>query len=145
MSTASKNGWRVWSTALAVFALGVIAGMLVTNLYYVRRAPGSRGWYHVPGYRTLADRLDLKGDQATRVEAVLEDARQQLTAMRAESEPKVKEIRSQTEDRLKELLTEDQWQRYVALKSEMRERRHGGKRSRSDGTMTPSQPASNDR
>jgi hypothetical protein len=128
MSKTGKNGWRVWSAALAVFALGMIAGVLVTNLYYVRQTPGSPDRQRFPGYRTLAERLELRGEQADRVEAVLEDAREQLRSMRAESEPRVREIRSQTEDRLRELLSEEQWQRYVALKGEMRERRHGRRR-----------------
>src|SRR5262245_36001169 len=117
MSMPGKNGWRVWSAALAVFALGLIAGMLLMNLYYVRQRPGSRDWYRVPAYHSLAERLELNGDQAAQVEGILEEARGQLKAMREESEPKVKEIRRQTEQRLKELLTEAQWERYVALKS----------------------------
>jgi Spy/CpxP family protein refolding chaperone len=119
--------------ALSVFALGVIVGVLLMNLYQARfpeRSAG-RGWMPFAGFRNLSERLELTDEQSAQVDQILDEARDRLRELRRTSEPQFRDIRVQTEARLKQVLTGDQWNRYEQLKDEMRERERGRRRSRS--------------
>ena len=76
-------------------------------------------------FEQLAERLDLNADQKTKVQQILGDTREQLRALRRESEPRVNEIRSQADARLQEVLTPEQWQKFQSMRHEMRGRRGG--------------------
>lgn len=121
MNEIAKNRWQVRIAAMIIFVLGFAAGILALNVYrgLARNAP--------PRDRLdqLADRLDLNADQKTKVQQILGDTREQLRALRRESEPRVNEIRSQADGRLQEVLTPEQWQKFQTIRNEMRNRRGG--------------------
>jgi hypothetical protein len=71
----------------------------------------------------MSARLQLNAEQKTKVQQVLGDTREQLRAVRKESEPRVSEIRKQTDQRLQQILTPDQWLRFQQMRDEMRARR----------------------
>jgi Spy/CpxP family protein refolding chaperone len=137
MENVSKNRWQVRLAAIAIFALGFLAGALVLNLYHVRKAaspnPSDRG-HRGPFFRSenLTEQLNLTAEQSTEVEKIFNDARTQLTEVRKQSEPKFSEIRKQTEERLQQVLTPEQWQQFQQMKNEMREKRGDRKRGRKD-------------
>ncbi len=137
MENVSKNKWQVRLAALALFAMGFLAGALVLNLYHVRNLATSdssgRG-HRSPFFKSenLTEQLNLTAEQSTEVENIFNEARTQLTEVRKQSEPKFSEIRKQTEERLQQVLTPEQWQQFQQLKSEMRERRGDRKRGRKD-------------
>ncbi len=60
-----------------------------------------------------------------RVEQIMSDARQQLRAVRKESEPRLAEVRRQTDERLRQTLTPEQWQQFQGLKDSMRGKKRG--------------------
>ena len=121
MDNVTRNRWQVRGAALIIFVLGFAAGILALNVY--------RGLAHGPRSRDrmeqLAERLNLTADQKTKVQQIFGDTRDQLRAVRLESEPKVKEIRRQADTRLQEVLTPEQWQQFQTVRHEMRGRRGG--------------------
>lgn len=122
MNEVAKNRWQVRIAALLIFVLGFAAGILALNVYrgFARNAtPRDR-------FEQLAERLDLNAEQKTKVQQILGDSREQLRALRRESEPRVNEIRSQADARLQEVLTPEQWQKFQAMRHEMRGRRGRG-------------------
>ena len=126
MDNIVGNKWQVRVVTAIIFLLGFAAGIFALNVY--------RHWGHGMGspredrFEQLATRLQLNAEQKTKVQQVLGDTREQLRALRRESEPRVNEIRQQTDQRLQQVLTPDQWQRFQKEKDEMRGRRDRGGR-----------------
>jgi Spy/CpxP family protein refolding chaperone len=118
MNNIARNRWQVRVAAAIIFVLGFTAGILALNVYR-----GLRGdWRGGDRIDQLSDRLKLNDDQKTKVQQIFSDTREQLRALRQESEPRVTEIRQQADKRLQEVLTPDQWQQFQEMRSE-RERR----------------------
>jgi len=129
MDNVAKNRWQVRFAAMIIFVLGFAAGILALNVYRgVVRGDGPRD-----RFEQLAERLDLNADQKTKVQQILGDSREQLRAVRRESEPKVVEIRRQTDERLQQVLTPEQWEKFQTVRHEMRGRRGGRGGPRSEG------------
>jgi len=128
MDTVARNKWQARGAAILIFVLGFAAGMLALGAYraWARRpaAPGDR-------FNQLATRLQLNGDQKTRVQQIFGDTRQQLQSLRKESEPRVNEIRQQTDQKLQQVLTQEQWKQFQQMRDETKARR--GPNGRSDG------------
>ncbi len=124
MSEKIRSKWQVRIAAVALFVLGFVAGMLALHVY--------RGWARRPSpenrFEQLATRLQLNGDQKTKVQQIFSDTRQQLQSLRHESEPRVNDIRQQADQRLQQVLTPEQWQRFQQMRGEMRGRRGRGER-----------------
>src|ERR1044072_6062739 len=128
MNNIVRNKWQVRVAAAIIFVLGFTAGILALNLY---RGLARRG---EPRDRLeqLSQRLDLNADQKAKVQQIFSDTRDQLRALRRESEPRVNDIRSQADQKLQQVLTPDQWQRFQTIRSEARDRRGGGRGPRGD-------------
>lgn len=124
MNNFATNRWQVRIAAAIIFVLGFAAGMLALNVYRGLARGGG------PGNRfdQMSERLKLTADQKTKVQQILGDSREQLRAVRKESEPKVSEIRRQADGRLQTVLTPEQWQQFQSLRDEMRPRRGRGPR-----------------
>jgi hypothetical protein len=100
MNNFTRNRWQVRVAAAIIFVLGFTAGILALNIY--------RGLVRADGrdrFDQLSERLNLNADQKTKVQQILGDTREQLRALRRESEPRVDEIRRQADERLKQVLT----------------------------------------
>lgn len=121
MNNFVRNRWQVRVAAVVIFVLGFTAGILALNVY--------RGLVRAGGQRDrieqMAERLNLTADQKTKVEQIFNDTRDQLRALRRESEPRVADIRRQADERMQQVLTPEQWQQFQTVRSEMRERRGG--------------------
>lgn len=119
MTDITRNKWQARGFAVVIFALGITCGILAVNAYrWVRnrRPPADR-------FEQLATRLQLNGDQQTKVKQIFGDTRQQLQNLRKESEPRVNDIRQQADQRLQQVLTPDQWQKFQQVRNEARARR----------------------
>lgn len=127
MNNIVKNRWQVRLAAAIIFVLGFTAGILALNVY---RGLARRGEPR-DRFEQLSERLELNGDQKAKVQQIFSDTREQLRALRRESEPRVADIRRQADERLQQVLTPDQWQRFQKIRSEGRERR-GGRGPRGD-------------
>lgn len=128
MDHSSRNRWQVRIAAMVIFVLGFAAGVLALNVYrsFARdRNPRDR-------FEQMAERLQLTTEQKTQVQDIFADTREQLRAVRRESEPKVSEIRRQADGRLQSVLTPEQWEKFQNLRDEIRPRRgrDGSRRDR---------------
>lgn len=121
MDTPSRNKWQARGFAVVIFILGFTSGILALNAYHWVRA--RRPAAPPDRIEQLATRLQLNADQKTKVQQIFGDTRQQLQALRKESEPRVNDIRQQTDQRMQQVLTPDQWQKFQQLRDEMRGRR----------------------
>ena len=124
MDNIKKSKWQIRVAAIVIFLLGFAAGALALN--------GYKRWTRSGGETSRQDRvermldtLQLNADQKTQVHQILGDTRQQLQALRKESEPRVGEIRRQTDERLQKVLTPDQWTKFQQQRDKMRERGRG--------------------
>lgn len=130
MNELIKGRWQVRLAAIVIFVLGFTAGILALNVY--------RGWAG-GAFRSrdridqLSQRLQLNEDQKTKMQQVFSDTREQLAALRKESEPKVNEIRRQADERMKQILTPEQWEQFQKSRDEMRHRRGGRGGPRGEG------------
>jgi Spy/CpxP family protein refolding chaperone len=121
MNRIKSTKWQVRVAALVVFVLGFAAGALVFNAY--------QGWARERrgGFQQVLESLELSAEQKTQVDQILADTRQQMQALRKESEPKIDEIRRQADERLQKVLSTEQWQKFQQKRAEMRGR---GRRAR---------------
>ena len=121
MDNVSKNRWQVRIAALLIFVLGFAAGILALNVYRTLARGERRG----DRFEQMSEKLQLTDDQKTKVQEIFSDTREQLRALRRESEPRVDEIRRQADGRLQTVLSPEQWQKFQSLRDEMRPRRGG--------------------
>ena len=121
MNILTKNRWQVRVAAAVIFLLGFTAGILALNVYrgLARNTPRDR-------FEQLSERLNLSADQKTKVQQIFGDSREQLRALRKESEPKVTEIRRQADDKMQQVLNPEQWKQFQSIRDEMRQRRGRG-------------------
>jgi Spy/CpxP family protein refolding chaperone len=131
MDKASKSKWQMRAAAMVIFLLGFTAGALAFSTYRVwsgNRAAQTRR----NGFDDMLDRLQLTVDQKTQVHQILGETREQLQALRKESEPRINEIRQRTDGRLQKVLTPEQWKQFQQQRDEMRNRRRGRERDGGD-------------
>jgi len=122
MDQVTRTRWQVRFAAALIFVLGFVAGVLALNVY--------RGWARVMSpqdrFEQFSQRLDLNQDQKTKVQQIFSDTREQLNALRKESEPRVQEIRGQADERIRQVLTPEQWQQFQKIRAEHPRRGRGG-------------------
>jgi biopolymer transport protein ExbB/TolQ len=119
----SKSKWQVRIAAILIFVLGFAAGALALNVYQRWRS-GDRA--RRQAYEQLVDRLQLNSDQKTQVQQIIGETRQQLQALRKESDPRVVQIRQQMDERLQKVLTPEQWKQFEQMRDEIRSKSHRG-------------------
>jgi Spy/CpxP family protein refolding chaperone len=122
MNITTKNRWQVRVIAAIIFALGFTTGILAVNLYRSL----ARNMTPHDRFEQLSDRLKLNVDQKTKVQQIFGDTREQLKALRKDSEPKVADIRRQADEKLQQVLTPEQWKQFQTMQEEMRQRRERG-------------------
>lgn len=128
MQAMKSKKWQLVGATLAIFALGVLVGALSVNFYHRRTEVTAL----VPPSELFArelSKLNLSADQQAKVQAILDDARNQFKNLRHESQPKVTDIRKQARERLQAVLTPEQWRK---LDDDMKERRERRRNNRSD-------------
>jgi hypothetical protein len=122
MNTTTRNRWQVRISAAVIFVLGFTAGILALNVYRGL----ARNLTPRDRMEQLSERLQMNADQKTKVKQIFGDTRDQLRALRQESEPKVNEIRRQADERLQQVLNEQQWKQFQTMRDEWRQRRGRG-------------------
>ena len=130
MDTTKRSKWQVRLAALIVFVLGFAAGALAINAY--------QGWSKTrpsvsrhERFEQMLNRLQLSNEQKTEVHKILSETREQLDAVRKESEPRFSTIRQQADERLQKVLTPEQWKQFQQERDSMPRRgRRGRKENR---------------
>jgi Spy/CpxP family protein refolding chaperone len=126
MDITNKSKWQVRVAALLIFLLGFVAGALTLNAYK-RLRRGNFEESRQNRFERMLDSLQLNAEQKTQVHQILGDTRQQLQALRKESEPRLGEIRRQADERLQKVLTPDQWKQFQLERDKMRSRDRRGR------------------
>ena len=126
MDITNKSKWQVRVAAIVIFLLGFAAGALALNAYKRWSRSGAEA-SRQDRFERMLDTLQLNADQKTQVHQILGDTREQLQALRKESEPRVGEIRRQTDERLQKVLTPDQWKQFQQERDKMRGRGRAGR------------------
>ena len=126
MDAVTKSKWQVRLAAVLIFVLGFAAGALAFNGYRRWSRANAEGNRHARFERML-DRLQLSAEQKTQVHQILGETREQLQALRKESEPRFDTIRQQADERLQKVLTAEQWTQFQQERQALRGRgRRGG-------------------
>lgn len=133
MDITNRNKWQVRLAAIVIFLLGFAAGALTLNAYKRWSRSGVEA-SRQDRFERMLDTLQLNADQKTRIHQILDDTREQLQALKKESEPRVNEIRQQTDERLQKVLTPDQWKQFQQERDKLRSR---GRRGRENWSGTP--------
>ena len=129
MDTANKSKWQVRLAALLIFVLGFAAGALALNAY--KRFSRGNLESRQARFEKMLNSLQLSAEQKTQVDQILGDTRQQLQALRKESEPRFADIRRQADERLQKVLTPEQWKQFQQEREKMRGRDRRGRGSAS--------------
>ncbi len=131
--------------------LFIIAIGLVTQPFSAE-ARGRFGQSRSPGLiiERLTEHLDLTDEQVAEIQPIIEEKIEQMNSIREKNgtdrraaRTEMQKLKWDTEIRLNEILDEDQIEKYLELRQEMRAKRHGGK-FRGNGmrkgfNMTPEQ------
>ena len=125
MDTTNKSKWQVRLAALLIFVLGFAAGALALNAY--KRFGRANVESRQARFEKMLDSLQLSAEQKTQVDQILGDTRQQLQALRKESEPRFADIRRQADERLQKVLTPEQWKQFQQEREKMRGRDRRGR------------------
>ena len=123
MDQVKKTRWQVRLAAALIFVLGFVAGILALNVYrsWARKMGGPRD-----RFEQMSQRLKLNEDQKAKVQQIFTDTREQLDALRKESEPRMQEIRKQADERMRQVLTSEQWEQFHKMREERLRRGRGG-------------------
>lgn len=120
MNSSNKFNWQVRIAALSVFLLGFVAGALALNAYHVWFAASSSQTKQ-QRYEQIFDQLSMSDVQKTEVQKIVGETREEIQALRKESEPRVKEIRGRADERFQKVFTPEQWQKFQNLRDALRE------------------------
>jgi Spy/CpxP family protein refolding chaperone len=128
---------KAWAVALllGVLFLGGAAGAAVDRLILTRaksaaeesRRGGDRGRRDYVGW--LAAELTLSDTQRAQIEVLVEEHREQVSALWKEMRPRFEDYQSQLRGEIREVLTPEQLAAYEALLAKEQER-HRSRRSR---------------
>ena len=124
----------------AVFFIGIATGIMITDFYQTRVAgnaaaaadaaqPAANGQRDV---KKVHDYLGLDEQQRKGVDAILEDGRNQIRALRMETQPKFQAIEDNTQAKIRAILNPDQLKKYEEFRQQIQERRNR-ERSRRGG------------
>lgn len=119
MNSNNKFNWQVRVAVLSVFLLGFVAGALALNAYHVWFAASTQTKQQ--RFEQIFDELSLSDQQKTEVQKIVGETREEIKALRKESEPRVKEIRGRADERFQKIFTPEQWQKFQNLRDNLRE------------------------
>lgn len=126
-----RNGQSKRAAALyiaLVFLAGAAFGFASNRFYTLKIAQATNGRLSPEEYRArllqeLTSRLNLNGDQQTRVEAIMDEIGERFHAVRDAMEPEFQAIRGERAARIMEVLDEEQGVEYERILEERRKKR----------------------
>ena len=133
-------------TAGSLLAFGMVANAGNTTNNPPSTPPAGAPPPGGPGMRgqAIAEQLNLTDDQKPKVKAILEDQRKKMGVLREDTsltpedrKAKMKAIRENTVTQMKAVLTADQFQKWQAMQSQMRNRPPGGGNAGGTPPATP--------
>ena len=125
----SEPRTKLIGTLVMVFALGLLLGGLIVNLYHARgRADAAPAWaerrFDPARYLDrLSRELSLRPDQAETLRRVLGETREEFGRLREEVGPKFRAIRERARDRIRAMLDLQQQERFAEMNRRWDEKR----------------------
>ena len=125
----NKTKVKIVAGVLVVFLLGVITGVLGTNIYVmhgIRKFTSGRPPEAHKNLlmRRLSRELDLTEDQKPQVEKILEEANVEIRAFLTKSRAEFEQIMQPRKAQLKEILTPTQQEKLDKIFARMQQRWH---------------------
>jgi len=125
--------WTVAFYMALVFACGGVVGAFAHRLYTVAGVSANVGQRNPEEFRKrfmadLKTRLQLSGDQAKKLSAIMDDTRVQFREVRKKFEPEMQKIREDQRQRISELLSPSQQAEWEKIMQERQRRRESKKR-----------------
>jgi len=116
MEKEKKTLIKVWLAIAVIFALGIVTGAALNNLYlsrFVTGAPQGVSMRDTTEYfETLKREVNLTPEQETKMSAILDDMRDKYKNVCAEVRPRYFSLREDARLKMRELLTADQQKRF---------------------------------
>ncbi len=113
------------AAVLALFLLGVAAGMLATHLFYARqlRHPGGPPFVASRFFgEFLFRRLDLEPEQRREIEEILQRTGREAARLRRELRPQVQQLMEEATQEIERVLTPEQREAFARMRKRQRRR-----------------------
>lgn len=117
METKDRLTWKIRLAAFSVFLLGFVAGGLAFNIYNTWFARDKRITKDEK-YERIFDQLNLSEDQKIEVRRIIAETREEVQALRKDTEPRMREIRTRASEKFQRVLTPEQWEKFQRLREE---------------------------
>lgn len=117
MENKDRLTWKIRLAAFSVFLLGFVAGGLAFNIYNTWFARDKRITKDEK-YERIFDQLNLSEDQKIEVRRIIAETREEVQALRKDTEPRMKEIRARASEKFQRVLTPEQWEKFQRLREE---------------------------
>ncbi|RMG05369.1 MAG: hypothetical protein D6735_05485 [Acidobacteria bacterium] len=117
METKDRLTWKIRLAAFSVFLLGFVAGGLAFNIYNTWLAREKRITKDEK-YERIFDQLNLSEDQKIEVRRIIAETREEVQALRKDTEPRMREIRMRASEKFQRVLTPEQWEKFQRLREE---------------------------
>lgn len=128
--------WKVVVGVMAVFALGVLAGGILTHGFYqkliLRVSKGPTEFRRVM-VEHLSRQLDLTESQRVEADRIIREAQTEFQEIRKEVQPQVEDILKRAENEMRAQLDEKQRERFNKLIEKRKSRWHGFQAETTDG------------
>ena len=119
--------WKAIIGVILVFALGAVAGALVTHRVCQHRMESLVGGGSKAMREFIFNRMDrelkLDDSQRAQLKAIFQETHEQIKAVHGRIQPQVDEILSRADDRVRAILRPDQRERYEKFVQERKARR----------------------
>ncbi len=115
--------WKAVLGIIFIFLLGAIAGGIISSAVYRHRQPWGKPPSREQVVRKLSHKLNLDANQRAQVEAIVNDAHNQMRDMRRAVQPKIDSILTDAQAKIRAVLRTDQKQEFNKLVARWKERR----------------------
>lgn len=136
-----ERSYKAKALVFAIFALGIGAGILGSNVYTTRlvSAPAP----NPPADRNQAQRdinkfydyLGTTPDQREQIHKILEDTRADFQKLRIETQPRFKAIQDGSRAKIRAVLNDDQRKKYDEFRKRMDERQRNRDLKKNSGNL----------
>lgn len=116
--------------------VSLLTGLLLGAAVGIWAAPSRHHGHFEDGKRHglmmkgLYRKLDLTSEQRAQVDKILEESRQKIKSLRAESTPRFEEIRKEAHKKIRAILTPEQQKKFEEMEERREKRRMSSRRRR---------------
>lgn len=117
MNFTGRTKLKIWLVLVAVFVLGSVTGAALTGLYTSRARVNrhDRERSVTERFEKMRQELNLTEQQATSVRTILDETRNEYSALRQELRPRFEEPRMKARTKIRALLNADQQTKFDVM------------------------------